>query len=71
MNLFHSFDIAHLMTTLRTGDDGQVLLLGFLVGVEDLANARAINADRLLGKDVFAGGHCGLQVNRPEPGRRG
>ena len=51
----HALDVAGLVPALGAGDDGQVLLLGLLGGRQHLADAGAVDADRLLGEEVLAG----------------
>ncbi len=70
MDAFHRLEVAGLVPALGAGDDAQVLLLGFFVGGQHLADAGAVDGDRLLGEDVFAGVDGGLDVDRPEAGRR-
>src|SRR5512135_1066760 len=67
----HALDVAGLVLALGAGDDGQVLRLGLLVRLEDLADPGAVRADRLLGEDVLAGLDRGGDVQRPEAGRGG
>src|SRR5262249_15320930 len=71
VDLLHRLPVAGLGAALGAGDDGEGLLLGLLVGVEDLSDAGRVGADRLLGEDVLAGRHAGLEVDRPEAGRGG
>ena len=68
---FIDLEVAELVATLRAGDDRQALFLGLLGGLQHLADAGGVGADRLLGEDVFAGGDGGLEVVRPEARRRG
>ena len=66
MDPLHALDVAGLVAALGAGDDGQVLLLGLLGGGEDLADAGAVDGDRLLGEDVLARLDGRLDVHRAE-----
>ena len=70
VDALHRFEVAGLVAALGAGHDRQVLLLGLLGGGQHLADAGAVDADRLLGEDVLAGGDGGFEVDRPEAGRR-
>src|SRR5262249_13198331 len=59
-------DIGELVAALRAGRDAQLLLQRVLVGFEHLADAGAVHADGLFGKDVLARRHRRLQVVGPE-----
>ncbi len=59
------------MAALGAGDDAQVLLLRLLVSGQHLADARPVDAHRLLGEEVLAGLDGRLDVLGPEAGRGG
>ena len=64
----HALDVAGLVAALGAGDDRELLLLGLLVGGQDLADAGAVDGDRLLGEDVLAGLDGRLEVRGRKPG---
>ncbi len=66
----HALDVAGLVAALGAGDDRQALLVGLLIGGQHLADAGAVDGDRLLGEEVLAGLDRGLDVQGPEAGRR-
>src|SRR5262249_45284921 len=70
LNALHAFEIAVLVAALGAGANADPFSQRIFIGGQDLADAGAVHADRLLGEDVFAGGHRGLNVHRPEAGRR-
>src|SRR5262249_10587773 len=70
VNALDRLDVGGLVAALRAGDDGEVLGLGLVVGLEDFADAGAIGGDGLLGEDVDALGNGGFQVQWSEAGRR-
>ncbi len=55
---------------LQADADFQVLGLGMLIGGQHAADARPVDAQRLLGEDVFARLDGRLEMNRAEAGRR-
>ena len=59
------------MTALQADAHGQVLLLRLLGGGQHAAHARRVGGHRLFHEDVLAGLDGGLEMNRPETGRRG
>ena len=67
---FRRFEVAGLVAALGAGDDRQALLVGFFVGGQHLADAGAVDGDRLLGEEMLAGLDRGLDVLGPEA-RRG
>ena len=71
VDALHRLDVAELVAALGSGDDGQILALGFLGGGKDLADAGAIHGDRLFAEQVLAGGDGRLDVVGAEPGRGG
>jgi hypothetical protein len=60
-----------LMTALSADADGESFAVRFFVDFEHGADAGAVHRDGLLGKDVLARFHRGLEKRRPEAGRRG
>ena len=70
LDALHRLDVAQLVPALGAGADAQALGLRRLGGGEHRADARPVDGDRLLGEDVLAGGDRGLEVRRPEAGRR-
>jgi len=71
VNALEGFQVGPLVAPLRADADGQTLVLGCLVGGQDLADAGAVHADWLLGKNVLAGSDRRFDMNRPETGGRG
>ena len=71
VNPLHARDVAGFMPALGAGNDGQLLLLGLLVGGQNLADAGGVDADGLLGEEVLAGLDGRLDVLGPEARRRG
>ncbi len=63
-------DVRRLVAALGPRGDLQALLLAVLVGFQYVADAGAVDRDRFLGEQVLAGGNGGLDVDRPETGRR-
>ena len=61
-----ALDVAGLVAALGAGDDRQSLLVGFVIGGQHLADAGAVDGDRLLGEQVLAGLDRGLDVLGPE-----
>ena len=55
----------------EAGDDREALGLRHRTALQDRVNARGIDGDRLLGKDVLARLHRRAEVDRPELRRRG
>ena len=70
VDALHELEVPRLMAALRARDDGQALLRGQLGRGDDRADADRIDGDRLLHEDVLAGLDGGLEVDRPEAGRR-
>ena len=70
-NPLDHLQIALLVTTLGSRDDGELLIIRGFRGGEDLADAHRIDRDRLLHEDMLAGCDRGFEVLRTEAGRRG
>lgn len=66
----HALLIIRLVMPLKADGDLEILLLRFLGGGEDFANARAVHRDGLFHEDVFSLPHCLLEHHRAEA-RRG
>ncbi len=62
-------DVAGLVAALGAGDDRQPFLVGLFMGGQHLADAGAVDGDRLLGEEVLAGLDRRLDVLRTEAGR--
>src|SRR5262249_10215841 len=71
VNSLQTLDVAGLVPALSAGDDRQPLGLGLFVGGQHLADAGPVDGDRLLGKELLARLDRRLDVEGPEPGRRG
>ena len=65
-----AFDVAGLVAALGAGDDRQSLLVRLFVGGQHLADAGAVDGDRLLGEELLARLDGGLDVLGPETWRR-
>ena len=70
MNPFDGFDVVGLMMAMKADADLEVLLLGFLDGGEEFADALGIGRHRLFREDVLALLDGILEMNRPEYRRR-
>ena len=55
----------------QSAGDLEIPPLGGLARLQDPANAGGVDAERLFHEHMTAHGHCVLDVNRPERGRRG
>src|SRR5207244_3856906 len=66
LDSFQAFEVAILMSSLRAGDNVQVLFVGFLIGGQHFANAWCIRPHGLFRKDILASGHGRFQVAGPE-----
>ena len=66
MDPLQALEVAGLVAALGAGDDRQVLLLGLLVGGQHLADAGAVDGDRLLGEECLPALIGGLDVLGPE-----
>jgi hypothetical protein len=70
---FHHLKTLHVgkvVASLGTGNDGEILFFSFLCRLNHLADTRAIDTDRLFGKDVLARFYGSLDVSGSES-RRG
>ena len=70
LDALHHLEVARLVTPLRAGDDGEVLLLREVGRGDDRPDADRVDRDRLLHEDVLAGVDGGLEVDGPEARRR-
>jgi hypothetical protein len=71
VNLAHGLHVRPVFVALRAAHHGEFLRGGFASGGQEASRAGGIGGDRLLGEDMFAGFHGGLEVNRTIAGRRG
>ena len=71
VDALHGLEVAGLMAALGADADGDPLGFRLLISGEHGADAGPVHRHRLLGKDVLARGHGGLQKRRAESRRRG
>src|SRR5262249_37665221 len=69
VDAFHRLQVAGLVAALRAGANAGLLRPRLLFGLQDPADAGAVDADGLLGEDVLASGHRGGDVDGAETGR--